>query len=257
MNKGITLALITVTGISHAVMAEEEKVQDMSDPTAVYSQAGAGVTNKGLNFKYGQSYDTGMENRMGMNVIEVKGAFGETLGWDSNNQKDNALDSVRFRNFELDTTNGRGAQIDISYSIDGEAGSAGYGFLQALPKMGRFQFFPLAAGNISFGNNLPEDDGTIDSGYSVAGTFLTAGMYSKITITDNIWLNYNPFYSKTLSGSDNFKDYGLEGDDSVLTHEFSASYQITPKFNVRYFANWSENIDISDGDHRIEVNYQL
>ena len=256
MNKYTTLVFLTLVYAVPA-LAADEGVQDMSDPTAVYSQAGTGITNKGLNFKYGSSYDTGIENRMGMNVFEIKGVLGDTFGWDRGSQKDNSIDSLRFRNFELNTTNGRGTQIDVSYDLDNEVGTANYAFMQALPKMGRFQFFPLLGASVVFGNNLPEDDGTTDSGYSFAGTFLVGGMYSKITITDNVWLNYNPFYSQTLSGSDLFKDFGLEGGSSVLIHEFSASYQINPRLNVRYFANWSENIDVFDGDHRIEVNYQL
>jgi hypothetical protein len=27
--------------------------------------------------------------------------------------------------------------------------------------------------------------------------------------------------------------------------------------NIRYFGNWSDNLDFSDGDQRIEFNYQL
>lgn len=248
---------VALSLLAFSVTAEDNDVQDMSDPTAVYSQVGFGVTNKGLNFKYGGSYKTGVENRLGMNVLEIKGFGGEALGWDSNSVRDNSIDSVRLRNFELNTTNGRGAQIDVLYYVDSETGSASYSFIQATPKFGPVQFFPLAGAGLAFGNDVVEDDGTIDSGYSVMGTFTVIGMYSKFTVTDKIWLNYNPFYTQTLSGSDNFKDYGMEGDDSVLTHEFSASYQINPRANIRYYANWSENIDISDGDHRIEFNYQL
>lgn len=243
--------------LSALTLAEEDEVQDMSDPTAVYSQGGVGITNKGLNFKYGQAYDTGNPITMGMNLLEVMGVAGEALGWDSNNVKDNSIDSFRFRNFSLDLTNGRGTQIDVSYNVDTESGTSGYSFLQALPKMGMFQFYPLAGAGLAFANNAREDDGTVDSGYSIVGTYLLLGMYSKVTLTDNIWLNYNPFYTSTLSGSNNFKNFGMEGDDAVLTHEFSASYQINPRMNVRYFANWSENVDVADGNHRIEMNYQF
>ncbi|WNC71918.1 hypothetical protein RGQ13_17640 [Thalassotalea psychrophila] len=253
----IATSLLLVSTASFSETETDEDVQDMSDPTAVYTQGGVGVTNKGLNFKYGESYDTGSPTKMGMNVLEIMGVAGETLGWDSNHAKDNSIDSFRFRNFELNTVNGRGTQIDMTYNVDSETGSAGYNLMQALPKMGMFQFFPLAGAGVAFGNNVLEDDGTTDSGYSVMGTYATVGMYSKITLTDKIWLNYNPFYSKTLSGSDNYKDFGMEGDDAVLTHEFAASYQMTPRMNIRYFANWTENVDISDGNHRVEVNYQF
>ena len=65
MNKStkVCTSLITLlSAISMPVFAGQEAVQDMSDPLAVYSQFGAGVTNKGLNLKYGQSYDTGNPN---------------------------------------------------------------------------------------------------------------------------------------------------------------------------------------------------
>ena len=47
------------------------------------------------------------------------------------------------------------------------------------------------------------------------------------------------------------------GDDSIMTHEFAASYQINPRFNVRYYANWNKEVNFEDGDHRIEFNYQF
>ena len=204
----VLLPMATVVCAAEAEKTEE--VQDMSDPTAVYTQGGVGVTNKGLNFKYGESYDTGSPTKMGMNVLEIMGVGGEALGWDGNNSKDNSIDSFRFRNFELNTVNGRGTQMDMTYNVDSETGSAGYNLMQALPKMGMFQFFPLIGAGVAFGNDVVEDDGTIDSGYSVMGTYTTVGMYSKMTITDKIWLNYNPFYTKTLSGSENYKEFEKE-----------------------------------------------
>lgn len=130
--------------------------------------------------------------------------------------------------------------------------------IQALPAMGPVNLYPLIGAGASFGNNTLEDDGTTDSGYSIMGTYYQVGLYAKVTITDNIWLNYNPFYISTLSGSDVYKDnaYG-ENNDTVLLHELVLSYQINPRLNVRYFANWSENIDFNYGDQRIEMNYQF
>ena len=67
-----------------------------------------------------------------------------------------------------------------------------------------------------------------------------------------------PHLFTSLSGSESYKDnaYG-EGNDNVFLHEFAVNYQINPRMNVRYFANWNENLDFSDGSHRIEINYQL
>ncbi|TOD47751.1 hypothetical protein CGJ69_01150, partial [Vibrio parahaemolyticus] len=47
------------------------------------------------------------------------------------------------------------------------------------------------------------------------------------------------------------------GEDNILTHEFALSYQINPRANIRYFANWNEHVNFGDGDHRIEFNYQF
>lgn len=269
MNK-ISLALLlsfsSLTAFAFDADAKaNDEVQDMTDPLAVYTQAGAGTTNKGLNFKIGQSYDSGSPTTMAMNVLEIMGSLGDTLGWESGH--DNSIDSLRFRNFKVDTTNGRGAQIDVSYSFDEsntakKSGTASYAIMQALPKMSIFQLYPLAGVGVAFGKDLVEyssDDQTkIDDGFGLQGAYVLAGMYAKITITDKIWLNYNPFYLYAVAGDDYYTDnaYG-KGNSGVLTHEFVASYQFTPRFNLRYFANWNQNIDLKDGGHRVEFNYQF
>lgn len=245
------------------VVKTEKQPQDMSDPLAIYTQAGFGVTDKGLNLKIGQAYDTGEENKAGMNVIEVKGIFGDTLGWRGEGAASDSVDSFRFRNFTANVTNGRAAQIDISYNLNPnlvaqESADLSYSFIQALPPMGRFSLYPLVGAGVSIGNDALEDDGSIDSGYSIMGVYGLVGMYSKLKITDKIWLNYNPFWLTTISGSDNYTDnyYGL-GKSHILTHELALSYQINPRMNLRYFANFNENVSFMDGDHRIEFNYQL
>lgn len=259
----VSLAVLAFSGASIAQeAAQESEVQDMSDPLAVYTQAGFGYTDKGLNLKIGQTYDTGSDTTMGMNVIEIKGFAGDALGW-SNRDTDDSIDSIRFRNFSVDLTNGRGAQVDMSWDFDTNQGRASYSFIQALPQMGMFNFYPLAGLGIAAGEELPGttggnlDEAQVRDRYNMHGTFYVAGMYSKMQLTDKIWLNYNPMYLGSISGSSQFKDYGFEQSDSVFAHEFAASYQITPRANVRYFANWTENTSFDDGDHRVEFNYQF
>ncbi|GAA03858.1 putative uncharacterized domain protein [Photobacterium leiognathi subsp. mandapamensis svers.1.1.] len=41
-----------------SVSVASSEVQDMSDPLAVYTQGGVGMSNNGLNLKMGKSYDT-------------------------------------------------------------------------------------------------------------------------------------------------------------------------------------------------------
>ena len=263
--KGITITTLALFGLifSASTLAQDKEVQDMSDPTAVYTQAGIGVTNKGINIKIGDSYDTGNADTMAMNIIEIKGIAGDIFGWDSGRVKDNSVDTFRVRNVTLDLTNGRGAQIDLNFNrkdnhLADENGNLSYAVIQAFPKVWRLNFYPLIGGGMEFGNNVIEDDGSIDSGYSVQGFNALVGTYIKLAITEKLWLNYNPFYFTTLSGSDNYVDNAFgDGNDDILTHEFATSYQFTPTFNIRYYANWSEYTDFDDGDHRIEVNYQL
>lgn len=188
MNKNILLLSI-ISGLSFSAFAEDIKeYEDMSDPLAVYSQAGFGVTDKGLNLKYGQTYDPKEENTMGMNIIEVKGIYGEALGWSGNSQRDNSIDSLRFRNFEVNTENGRGSQIDLNYSVESQALDASYSFIQALPKYHGFQVFPLAGAGVRVlngeitghaANNLGYEVDQQNIGYTIPGTFGVIGAYSK------------------------------------------------------------------------------
>ncbi len=255
----LTALLLSSTGLN----AQEQEVQDMSDPLAVYTQGGAGYTDKGLNLKIGQAYDTGSDTTAAMYVLELKGFWGDTLGWSDDAKVDNSIDAFRFRSFEVDLTNGRGTQIDMTYNLDAshlaeESGDISYSFIQALPKFGAINLYALAGAGLSFGNNVLEDDGRIDSGYSVYGTFAVVGLYGKLTITDDIWLNYNPMYVMALSGSNLYKDHAFGmNNDKVLLHELSASYQVNPRLNIRYFANWHQYNSFSDGDQRIEFNYQF
>ncbi|MCQ8878625.1 hypothetical protein NQT69_11480 [Pseudoalteromonas shioyasakiensis] len=258
-----TLLSLAIALSAPTIAAETKEVQDMSDPLAIYTQVGAGVTDKGINLKVGQAYDTGDKTTAAMNIIEVKGILGDTLGWRSDSQTTNSIDSFRFRNFTTKLTNGTATQIDANYSLRGnlvaeETMDVSYSFIKALPPKGKFSFYPLAGVGVSVGESAIEDDGSIDSGYSTMGVYGLIGMYSKVAITDQIWINYNPFWLSTIAGSDNYKDnyYGFD-QSHILTHEFAVSYQINPRMNLRYFANWNENVDFFDGDQRIEFNYQL
>lgn len=257
-----TLAMLGAVVSSTSFATEDKLPADMSDPLAVYNQVGAGVTDRGLNLKFGQTYDTGSDTTMGMNVIEVKGIFGEALGWSNTVEPDNSIDSFRFRNFNVDMENGRGAQLDANYTVETEALDVSYSIIQALPKMGSINLYPLAGLGVTIQNNAIDsiDNGQteIDSGFSMPGAFGVVGMYGKWAITDQIWFNYNPMWLTSLAGSDYYKDntYGA-GNSNIFLHEVILSYQINPVTNVRYFANFSDEVNFADGEHRIEFNYQF
>lgn len=259
MNTTIFVRTLLISGcfISSGVIASEtdEDIQDMSDPLSVYTQIGAGMTNHGLNIKVGRSYDTGNADTAGMNVVEIKGLMGDAIGI-SDHAKGNNADSLRFRNFVANTSNGRGTQIDVQYDLNNESGSASYSLIQALPKLGRLSVFPLMGAGVSF-QNTTLDDGQKVGGYAIPGTFGVVGTYSKLQLTDNLWFNYNPMWFTTLSGSEQYVTSSLDNSNHLLQHEVALGYRITPRFNVRYFSNWTENQAFKGGSHRIEFNYQL
>ena len=252
--KTLRLAAAIAVLLPGLTVASEE-VQDMSDPLAVYTQVGAGSTNKGLNFKIGQVFDTGNEETMGMYTFELKGLGGDTLGWE--NGSNDSIDSIRLRKANVNVVEGRGMMLDAAYDFNNEFGSLSYNVVQATPAFGPIQLYPLAGAGASFGNNVIGDNGDVVSGYSMPGIFAVVGMYSRIEITDRIWANYNPMWKTTLSGSEVYKENGIAGDSSALFHEVAVSYQFTPRFNLRYFANWHSADGSSNTDHRIEFNYQL
>lgn len=119
-NKSISsIALSVAVALSGSALADSQDVQDMSDPLSVYTQAGLGYTDKGLNLKIGQAYDTGDTDTMAMNVLEIKGFAGDAIGWNGRGA-DDSIDSLRYRNFSVDLTNGRGAQVDVNVAFDSE-----------------------------------------------------------------------------------------------------------------------------------------
>jgi hypothetical protein len=246
-----------------SVEAPQEELQDMSDPLAVYTRVGAGITNLGVNLKVGIDYDTGKDSTTAMHVLELKGALGDTLGWGDDDLRDNSIDNVRYRNFVLNKKNGRGTQIDVNYVFDEsylakQSGDLSYSFLQGFNPIGKLKLYPLIGAGLAFGKDSLEDDGEVDSGYSINGTFIVVGMFAKYAINKKVWVNYNPFWASPLTGSDVYKDnaYG-QGNDSIFTHEVALGYQTSPRMNVRYFGNWNEYNSFSDGIHKIEFNYQL
>ncbi|AYV23715.1 hypothetical protein [Vibrio mediterranei] len=242
----ILTALVSLTSVS--VTADE--YQDMSDPLAVYSQAGMGVTNKGINFKFGQVYDTNNDSTMAMHVLEAKGFAADSLGL----KGDDSFDSLRYRHFNVDINSGLGSQVDLSWDFDNKVGSASYSLIQALPKMGAVQFYPLAGIGINVADvhssliqPSPDYDGSI--GYTIPSSFALVGFYSKIEITDDIWLNYNPMYTTQLGGVESFSNfYGWQ-------HEIAASYQLNNRSNLRAFWNFGEVLQGTD--FRVEYNYQF
>ncbi len=258
--KLITISIIVTLAsyqINSYAQNNDTGVQDMSDPLAVYTQAGFGITDKGINIKIGQSYRSNQPGIMAMNVIEMKGVGGELFNIRDNSNPiytnvDDSIDSFRLRNFQVEVVKGLGRQLDLNYDVDNDKLDVSYSFIKSLPKFGILQLYPLVGAGVTIANDFNDD-----KGYEIPGTFTVVGMYSKLDLTDKIWINYNPMYMHTLSGSDKYKNDYYAGDNNILTHEFAVSYQINLRTNIRYFANWNEHVSFADGDHRIEFNYQF
>ncbi|TON44594.1 hypothetical protein CGH56_25650, partial [Vibrio parahaemolyticus] len=76
----IMAAALQLASSAYAQTNNDEELQDMSDPLAVYTQAGFGITDKGANIKIGQTYQSSQPGTMAMNIIEMKGIGGELFG---------------------------------------------------------------------------------------------------------------------------------------------------------------------------------
>ena len=245
----LTLALASILSLSFTSVFADE-YQDMSDPMAVYSQAGLGFTNKGVNFKFGQAYDTRNDETMAMHVLEVKGFAADSLSL----KGDDSFDSLRYRHFNVNIESGLGSQLDLNWDFDNKVGSTSYSFIQALPSIGPVQLYPLAGVGLSVADVhshliKPGADYEGSIGYTIPSSFAVIGSYSKIDVTDNIWLNYNPMYTTQLGGVELASDfYGWQ-------HEVAASYQIDSQSNIRAFWNFGEVI--TGTDFRIEYNHQF
>lgn len=260
MTTKILLSLVILLAITPPLMAQDsdtEEAKDMSDPLAVYTRAGFGITNKGFNIKIGLESKGGGADTNLMHVVEIRGFGGETVGWDGPYVRSDSVDSLRYRRFAVKKSNGRGSQIEVSYNQHSDTGALSYSLLQGLPKWKNFNIYPLAGMGLALAKDALEVNGTIDSGFSFPGAFAVVGFFGKYRVNEKIWLNYNPFWSIGLAGSDHYMDHGFDDHSSVLTHEAVMSYMLTERSNVRYFANWSQYTDFSDGTHRIEYNYQF
>ncbi len=115
--------LITSTSFVSFAEDQQKEVQDMSDPLAVFTQGGVGITDKGLNLKVGQTYDSGKENVAAMNVFELKGIGGDLLGIRDNDEPmygsvDDSIDSFRLRNFQSNIKNCQARQLDDNYDVE-------------------------------------------------------------------------------------------------------------------------------------------
>ena len=251
MNKVITAVMLSTAMTSVALSGYAEDLQDMSDPTAVYTQLGAGITNEGLNIKFGNTYDTGNDDTMAMNLVEIKGFAADSLGLDGND----SVNAARFRNFTLDITNGRGAQIDANWNFNNNTGNISYSFIQALPALGSVQFYPLAGVGLTITDSaeIRGQESEIGSvGYALPSSFAVIGTYSKVMLSDKLWLNYNPMYFSTLNDNEFMSDH-MDG----LHHEIAASYQLNPRQNIRLFGNYAATEANDDWDWRIEFNHQI
>ena len=114
-----------------------------------------------------------------MNILEIQGIYGDTLGY-RDNQVD-SIDSVRFRNFIIDTENGLGNQVDITWDFNTESGSASYSLIQGLPKVWIINFYPLAGVGATMANDVYKNangwaDENSPSGISIPGFFANVGM---------------------------------------------------------------------------------
>lgn len=255
--KGLTLASIAT--ISQAIAADDTETQDMSDPLAVYTQLGASYGTNGINLKLGKTLDTGSATDMSMFLFEVKGIYGEHMKHQGSSSltpesANNGISELRFRKFDVDMTNGRGISMDVIHNFDTNSGTASLGMIQALPKVGIWQAFPIIAAGVEYNDGSKHSATNEASGLHSDFVFASFTLYNKFQLTDTIWANYNPIYTQAVFGDVHYTE-NLKGSNG-LTHEFILSWQMTPTQNFRLWYNASQN-QFADGDFRLEYNQQF
>jgi len=237
----------------------ENEVQDMSDPLAVFTQLGASYGTNGINLKLGKTLDTKSATDMSMILVEVKGLYGEHMKNEGSSAlhpeaANDGISELRFRKFDVDMTNGRGLSMDFIHNFDTNSGTASLGMIQALPKIGIWQAFPIIAAGVEYNDGSQRSETNESSGLHSDFVFASFTLYNKFQITETIWANYNPVYSQAIFGDDHYTD-NLKGSNG-LSHEFALSWQMTPKQNFRLWYNASQN-QFEDGDFRLEYNQQF
>lgn len=253
------LGFLTVPLFSTAAFAKEQEVQDMSDPLAVYTQVGGSYGTNGINFKLGKTLDTGSPTDMSMILFEVKSMLGEHTKDEGSSamnpdMANDGISELRFRKFDVDMTNGRGISMDVIHNFDSNSGTASIGMIQALPKVGFWQAFPIIAAGVQYNDGSMHAADGESTGLHSDFAFASFTLYNKFQLTDTIWANYNPVYTQAIFGDQLYTD-NLRGSDG-LTHEFVLSWQMTPKQNFRLWYNTTQN-NFSDGDFRLEYNQQF
>ncbi|GIU29499.1 hypothetical protein L2719_15540 [Shewanella schlegeliana] len=260
-NRTLTVAVAVATplSISSIAFAEENEIQDMSDPLAVYTQLGASYGTNGINFKLGKTLDTGSATDMSMFLFEVKGLYGEHMKHQGASalapeNANNGVSELRFRKFDVDMTTGRGISMDVIHNFNANSGTASVGMIQALPKVGVWQAFPIIAAGVEYNDGSKRSDTNEASGLHSDFVFASFTLYNKFLLTDTIWANYNPIYTQAIFGNEHYTE-NLKGSNG-LTHEFILSWQMTPTQNFRLWYNASQN-QFADGDFRLEYNQQF
>ena len=265
MASAVALTSLAVT----AVAAEAEKdAKDMSDPMAIYTSGGISYGTNGLNLKMMKTLDTGSPTKLSALIVEAKDMdFADDGDTRHGTERSSGVSNLRLRLFNVDMTTGRGLSYDIIQNLDNtgdqarnvnpdsdvlnKMGMASIGMMQALPKVGFWQAYPIVGAGLWYGEDA-------DEGIDTSGVSLNFTMYNKFTVTDKIWLNWNLTYMHGIFGSDNFKGSMNSADDS-LSHEIIASYQIDPRNNLRLWYNASQKQfnDDNTGETRLEFNHQF
>ena len=112
----LVLAVLSFNSILSADDGDTKELKGMSDPLAVYTRGGAGVTSRGLNIKVGIQTKGGDSDKSIMNVFEVKGFAGDAIGWDGPYVRSNSVDSLRYRKIVTSTAETQGKYANTDHS---------------------------------------------------------------------------------------------------------------------------------------------
>ncbi len=231
MFQGIVLVMASAGAIAETTQPENVESEsasddiDMSDPMAIYTNAGLSFGTGGIDMKLGLQIpsDGGFSN---MIILEGKGAFrkGES----------EEFASYRGRYFAGQQEGSLRFAVDVNYNAEADVALYNTGVFYTQPISSNLTIYPgMMVGKATNG-------GTVAPGTEESTTIMTAMFYSRYTLSDKTWLTVNPTYTHYR---EEFGDVGRNN----FSMEMGIGYQLNKKTNVRLWGG-------TDNEMKLQIN---
>lgn len=249
MKKQIIATLITAATLSTGAMANEYNIS-----------TGVATGTDGLNFNV--ELDRNDDTAMSFYRLDAKGVYGEALGWNSDDNQDDSIDTLRVRMGEIHNDSKMGMYMDAEYDRDIERLDASAGIIGEI-KTKQLTIRPFATFGLVAQNTIESiGPAEVEAGYTIPGTYATVGAYTEYQVTERVSVQYNPLWKTAVSGKSHHTEHGFidnkdKGHGSILINEFAIAYKINTQVKLQYVAEWDQHTSLSDGEQMIELKYQF